>query len=172
MWQQRFGYRTGVLGESLKVDGEAHTIVGVMPSGWAFPEYAQAWTPIRLEPGDRNREERSLDVIARLRPDVSFESAQGSLSSLATHVAAEYPETNAGWGFRATPLLEDMTPPGVRVTLVVMIGAAGVRAAHRLCERREHPAGPGRRSPPGDRHSRRPRRRRRASFCGRCSSRP
>jgi putative ABC transport system permease protein len=125
MWQQRFGYRTGVLGESLKVDGEAHTIVGVMPPGWAFPEYAQAWTPIRLEPGDQNREERGLDVIARLRPDVSFESAQGSLSSLATHLAAEYPETNAGWGVRATPLLEDMTPPGVRVALVVMIGAAG-----------------------------------------------
>jgi putative ABC transport system permease protein len=125
MWQQRFGARTVVLGESLKVDGEAHTIVGVMPQGWAFPEYAQAWTPLRLEPSDRNREERSLDVIARLRPDVSFESAQGSLSGRATQVASEYPETSAGWGFRATPLLEDLTPPGVRVALLLMIGAAG-----------------------------------------------
>jgi len=125
MWQRRFGSRAGVLGETLKIDGEIHTVVGVMPVGWAFPEYAQAWTPIRLDPSDRNHEERSLDVIARLRPDVSFESAHEELEALASHVAAEYPEASAGWGFRAIPLLEELTPPGVRVALLLMLGAAG-----------------------------------------------
>jgi predicted permease len=124
MWQSRFGSRAGVLGENLKIDGEVHTIVGVMPAGWAFPEYAEAWTPLRLEPSDRNREERSLDVIARLRPGVSFGGAQGELEALAAHVAAENPVSSAGWGFRAIPLLEELTPPGVRVALLLMIGAA------------------------------------------------
>ena len=125
MWQRRFGSRAGVLGETLKIDGEVHTIVGVMPVGWAFPEYAEVWTPFRLERSDRNREERRLDVIARLRPDVSFASAQGELDALASHVAAEHPEASAGWGFRAIPLLEELTPSGVRVALLLMIGAAG-----------------------------------------------
>jgi len=125
MWQRRFGARAGVLGETLKIDGAIHTIVGVMPAGWAFPEYAEVWTPLRLEPSDRDREERGLDVIARLRPDVSFERAQSQLAALADQVAAEHPAASAGWGFRAAPLLEDLTPPGVRVALFLMIGAAG-----------------------------------------------
>ena len=125
MWQRRFGARPGVLGETLKIDGDIHTIVGVMPLGWAFPEYAEVWTPLRLERNERNREERSLDVIARLRPEASFESAQKGLEALAERVGAEHPETSAGWGFRAIPLLEELTPPGVRVALLLMIGAAG-----------------------------------------------
>ncbi|HVQ30923.1 MAG TPA: ABC transporter permease, partial [Vicinamibacteria bacterium] len=125
MWQGRFASRAGVLGETLKIDGEVHTVVGVMPAGWAFPEYAEVWTPFRLERGDQNREERQLDVIARLQPAASIESAQGELEALASHVAAEHPESSAGWSFRAIPLLDEMTPPGVRVALLLMIGAAG-----------------------------------------------
>jgi putative ABC transport system permease protein len=125
MWQGRFASRAGVLGETLKIDGEVHSIVGVMPAGWAFPEYAEVWTPFRLERGDRNREKRQLDVIARLRPAVSFETAQGELEALAGHVAAEHPETSGGWSFRAIPLLDEMTPSGVRVALLLLIGAAG-----------------------------------------------
>jgi predicted permease len=125
MWQRRFGARPGVLGETLKIDGAVHTIVGVMPAGWAFPEYAEVWTPLRLEPSGRNREQRYLDVIARLRPDASFASAQGELQALASHVAAEHPEVSAGWGFQVIPLLDELTPPGVRVALLLMIGAAG-----------------------------------------------
>jgi HAMP domain-containing protein len=94
-----------------------------MPAGWAFPEYAEVWTPFRL--GGRPEPQRQLDVIARLRPAVSFETAQGELEALAGHVAAEHAETSGGWSFRAIPLLDEMTPSGVRVALLLMIGAAG-----------------------------------------------
>jgi len=125
LWRRHFDGRAGVVGGTLKIDGEVHTIVGRMPPGWAFPEYAEVWTPLRLDPGDRDRTRRGLDVIVRLRSGQSVESARAELETLAGRVAAEHPETSAGWGFRITPLLEGLTPPGVRAALLLMLGAAG-----------------------------------------------
>lgn len=128
LWRRHFDARAGVVGGTLRIDGRVHTIVGRMPAGWAFPEYAEVWTPLRLDPADRDRTRRGLDVIARLRSGRSLESARGELGeldALAGRVAAEYPATSAGWGFRITPLLEELTPPGIRTALLLMLGAAG-----------------------------------------------
>jgi putative ABC transport system permease protein len=125
LWRRRFDGRAGVIGGTLKIDGEVHTIVGRMPPGWGFPEYAEVWTPLRLDPGTRDRTRRGLDVIARLGPGQSFESARRELEALAGRVAGEHPDTSAGWRFRMTPLLEGLTPPGVRTALRLMLGAAG-----------------------------------------------
>jgi predicted permease len=125
LWRRRFAARAGVVGETLKIDGEGRTVVGIMPPGWEFPEHAEVWTPLRLDPGERDRTGRGLDVIGRLRPGVAFESARRELEALAGRLAAEYPETSAGWGFRVTPLLEELTPPGIRAALLLMLAAAG-----------------------------------------------
>ncbi len=124
LWRRHFHGENGVIGATLKIDGEAHTVVGLMPPGWAFPEQAEVWTPLRLDPGERDRARRWLDVTGRLRPGVSLESARGELETLARRVAAEHPDTNAGWGFRVTPLLEQLTPPGIRTALLLMLAAA------------------------------------------------
>ena len=46
LWRRRFNADPGVAGTTMKVDGVAHTIVGVMPEGFRFPEFAQFWTPL------------------------------------------------------------------------------------------------------------------------------
>jgi putative ABC transport system permease protein len=128
--QRRFTQVELAVGRTLTIDGQDHTIVGVMPRGWAFPEYAEIWKPLSLaatEPGDAasDRTRRRLDVIARLRPEASFEAAEAELDAAARRAAREHPESNAGWGARVRPLAEDMTPPGVRVALVLMLVATG-----------------------------------------------
>jgi putative ABC transport system permease protein len=125
LWRRLLGSRAGLAGQTLRIDGEIHTIVGRMPAGWGFPEDAQLWTPLRLDRGDRDRTRRGLDVIARLAPGAPFERAQAELQALAARVAAEHPDTSAGWGFRAAPLLHELTPPGIRTALLLMLGAAG-----------------------------------------------
>jgi predicted permease len=125
LWRRHFREQAGILGRAIKIDGRAHTIVGRMPVGWGFPENAEIWTPLRLDPGDRDRTRRGLDVVARLRPLRSFESAGAELRALAGRLGAEFPETNGGWGFRLTPLLEQLTPPGIRAALFLMLAAAG-----------------------------------------------
>jgi len=125
LWSRRLEARAGIVGGTLKIDGELHTIVGRMPPGWAFPEYAEVWTPLRLDPGERDRTRRGLDVIARLSSGVSFDGARSELQVLAGRMATEHRDTSEGWGFQLTPLLEDLTPPGVQDALRLMLGAAG-----------------------------------------------
>jgi predicted permease len=122
--RRHFGGRTGVVGATLTIDGEAHTIVGLMPPGWAFPELEEVWTPLRLDRGERDRAARWLDVTGRLRPGATLESARAELEILARRVASESPETSEGWGFRVTPMLEQLTPPGIRAALLLMLAAA------------------------------------------------
>lgn len=48
LWQRLHGGRAGILGSTLRLDGEAHTIIGVMPAGFQFPEIADIWVPLVL----------------------------------------------------------------------------------------------------------------------------
>src|SRR5262249_48842123 len=125
LWRRRFQDQAEVVGRTLKVDGEVHTVVGRMPAGWGFPENAEIWPPLPLDPSARDRSRRGLDVVARLRPGRSLESVRAELQALAARLAAEYPETSAGWGFRITPMLEQLTPLGIRAALFRMLAAAG-----------------------------------------------
>jgi predicted permease len=123
LWRRRFGGRDGIVGSTLKIDGEAYTIVGVMPAGWAYPEQEEIWTPLRLDPSSTDRAGRWLDVIGRLRPEATMESATRELDVLARQVAAEHPETSEGWGYRVASLLSQQTPPGIRTALLLMLAA-------------------------------------------------
>ncbi|HET6267068.1 MAG TPA: ABC transporter permease, partial [Acidobacteriota bacterium] len=68
MWQSRFAGHPDVLGQSLRLDGELYTIIGVLPAGFNFPARdIQFWIPFRF--GPRNFEERDdtyINVVAKL----------------------------------------------------------------------------------------------------------
>ena len=124
LWQQRFDADPAVAGRTLMLDGARHAIVGVMPPGFAYPEYAEVWTPLGLR-ADGARDDHDLDVVARLADGVDVARAQSELAAIAASLAREYPDTNEGRGVRARPLLEWLTPPGVVMGLVLLL-AAGV----------------------------------------------
>jgi len=123
LWQRHFAGDPGVVGRTLKLDGVPHTVVGVMPAGFAFPEYAEVWTPLGLEPGGRDRHVHRLDVLARLDPGATLEQARAELAAIAADLGREYPETNRGRGAKVTPLLADLTPPGVVAGLRLLVAA-------------------------------------------------
>ncbi|HEX6862568.1 MAG TPA: ABC transporter permease, partial [Thermoanaerobaculia bacterium] len=68
VWQQRYNGDPGVVGRKVRVNGQAGTIVGVMPQGFAFPISQEIWVPMRLDPlkTPRGRGE-TLEVFGRLR---------------------------------------------------------------------------------------------------------
>jgi putative ABC transport system permease protein len=123
LWQRLFAGSPAALGRTLKLDGVAHTVVGVMPPGFAFPEYAEVWTPLGLRPGGRDRDDHRLDALARLRTGVTLEQARHDLGAVAFDLEREYPDTNRGRKAGVTPLLEEQTPPGVVAALRLLVAA-------------------------------------------------
>jgi putative ABC transport system permease protein len=95
LWQERFG-GADVIGREVRLDDVATTIVGVMPEGYAFPVYHEAWVPLRvnaaaLEPGAGP----AIRVFGRLADGATLADAQAELSYLGSRVAAEHPAARA-----------------------------------------------------------------------------
>ena len=98
LWQRRFAGDRGVIGRKVALNGRPHTVIGVMPAGFAFPEkITELWAPLVPEPG-MNRGYHLLSVIGRLEPDATIEQARAELSAMAARSAADHPETNKDWG--------------------------------------------------------------------------
>jgi predicted permease len=96
LWQSHFDRDPAVIGRRLHLGSTEHTIVGVMPDGFAFPMKHQVWTPLRVEllktPGGRGL---SIWVFGRLTPRTTPEAAQADLSALWRRLAAAAPATYA-----------------------------------------------------------------------------
>ena len=128
-WQRRFGGATDILGRSIRLDERPYTVIGVMPSAFAFPDReTQAWTPAFIAPvysegGDRI----SLQIfgaIARMRPGVT--AAQVSAEGTAQARAARDP------GSAALALFGSAEPPTITATPAHEVAVADVRPAIRV----------------------------------------
>ena len=128
-WKQRFAGDPSVIGRTLRVDGAAATVVGVMPE--AFDDYqlwgrVDAWRPMALPDMTRaDRENAYLRVIGRLKPGVSPEQAHTAMAALSAQLAQSYPATNTDLGVRLESLARSaQDDAGRRITWLVA-GLAG-----------------------------------------------
>jgi putative ABC transport system permease protein len=122
LWQQRFGGRANVAGETFNLAGVQYTVVGVLPNGYRFFTPVQLWVPTRFGAADRGWSGRFLKVIARLAPGVSMERADAEMHLIAQRRAVEFPQFGANWSANAQPLRENLTGD-VRTGLLVLLGA-------------------------------------------------
>jgi predicted permease len=130
LWRTRYGGDPQIIGRDLisgagdRAGGDKHTIIGVMPPGFSFPDDAELWTP--REVGDffktKARQYPNQQVIGRLNPDVAWAQAQTELDTIAARLASEYPTIDGGVGVRIVPL-RDQLSQRVRQGLFVLWGA-------------------------------------------------
>jgi predicted permease len=126
LWQRQFGGDASVLGKSLALDGEPHTIVGVMPAGFRFFAESDLWVPLAQNPVvNRGRGVRLLSIFGRLGDGVAREQAEAEIVSVAAQLEGEYAATNKGFSARVVPLHEHVTG-GARPALLVLLGAVGL----------------------------------------------
>jgi predicted permease len=96
VWRDEFGSDPGVLGQALSVNGEAGTVVGVMPPHFEFPVVQQVWTNLRAAPGDpRLRMADRVEMVGKLKPGVTPDRARAQLDMLAAGMAKMWPDTNS-----------------------------------------------------------------------------
>lgn len=126
-WRQSFGGDPGVLGRSMVLDGEPHTIIGVLPEGWRHPldrSGPDLLLPLRPQSW-WGRSNHFLQVFGRLRPGMTVEQAQADLSSVAAALEAEYPGTNTGWGASVRPL-DDVLLGRSRPQLLILLASVSL----------------------------------------------
>ena len=127
LWRRRFDARSTIIGDSLELDGRAHTVIGVMPATFAHPyPNAQLWTPAALSGAAlADRKQRPYRVVARLRDGVSRERAEVELRAIAERLAREHPDTHQGFSVAVRPL-RDFYVGDTRPLLWVLQGTACV----------------------------------------------
>ncbi|MDE0179544.1 MAG: ABC transporter permease [Gammaproteobacteria bacterium] len=84
------------------------------------------WLPMFITPTDtREAEDRTINVVAKLRPGVTVARAQAEMDAIASRQAAEHPEKHRGWAVRVVPLRE-LTPAGARDGIALLSVGAGL----------------------------------------------
>jgi putative ABC transport system permease protein len=121
LWREQWGGRN-VVGQVVTLEGEPHTVVGVMPASFAFPAKARLWTPAGRQPRNEHRGVHSYRVVARLRPGASVQEAGAELNGVAAQLAAAYPDDNAGRTALVQPLHEAVVGEA-RPALLMLLGA-------------------------------------------------
>src|SRR5450755_1489811 len=89
VWRTVYGSDANILGKVIKLNGESYTVVGVMPRGFTFPfggANPVVWTPIVLADADTG----SYAAIARLKSEVTLESAEAELKGIQAEVSKTY----------------------------------------------------------------------------------
>jgi putative ABC transport system permease protein len=136
LWRDHFGASEHLLGLPLELNGEAYTIVGVMPPGFAFPRAnempgsfefareAQLWVPLALPEATRADDAAELAVIGRLKPGVSMEDARSEFNVFGKREDLEYPKLKGWFNSRVTALNAQVVGD-TRLPLMLMLGAVG-----------------------------------------------
>lgn len=129
LWQERFGADSHIIGRRIRLDGEAHTVIGVMPADFRFAPFwatgARLWRPLSLAPRRDDRVGRSLRIFGRLADGVTVERAQSEVGAIAARLAASFPDSNAKLGISVIPLHEKVTA-GIRPTLLLLVAMAAI----------------------------------------------
>ena len=123
-WQEQYGGRIDVIGETIGLDGEEFTIVGVTHPMLEFANFsaAQVVTPLILARGEPNRADRSLFVSGRLAAGVTHEMATAEVRQIGMDLADEHPAQNRGWGLASAPVMESLIDDdGVTIMLLLQL---------------------------------------------------
>jgi len=124
LWSRRFGANASIIGRELLLDDRKYTVVGVMPAGFLFPDRAtEIWVPWQFTKEKlADHGSHYLNVVARLKPEVSLQSANAELATIAKQIEREHPDDNAKVGAFAVPLREHMVGD-TRLAILVLSGA-------------------------------------------------
>jgi len=124
LWQRAFGGKAELIGQTVKLNNRAVTVVGVMPEGFAFPETTQLWQPFpdNEKAKAEDRGSHGWPVFARLAPGASLPQVQAELDALGVRYAHDHPLSNTGLRFRAY-FLRDEATRDQRLPMQLMLGA-------------------------------------------------
>jgi predicted permease len=138
LWQRRFGGDPKALGQTLKINGRDHIVVGVMPPGFSLGHevmptvgavaQAELLLPLPLSVDRMNNHgDENYNVLARLKPGATIAQAQTELNLAVRRLEQQFPNIyplNRRFSFSIRPLLEQVVGD-VRLALYILLCAVG-----------------------------------------------
>lgn len=125
LWQRRFGSNPSLVGQTLTLNAKSYMVIGITSLNDQFPSWADVWIPLAFDANETKlRDTHYLNVLARLKPEVTIEQAQADMDIIASRLEQEYPASNTGIGTRLISL-QDQIVGSIRPSLLILLGAVG-----------------------------------------------
>jgi predicted permease len=133
-WQQLYKGSESSIGQRVRINGEPHTLVGVMPAQTEWPAGAEVWvlsdkevppTPVDVGQAPDDREVRYFEAVGRVKSGVTVAQASDDLSRVASIIQQRHPSTSARRDIRIARLHDEIVGD-IRLALVVLQSAVGL----------------------------------------------
>ncbi|HEY7190688.1 MAG TPA: ABC transporter permease, partial [Vicinamibacterales bacterium] len=127
LWRSRFAADPNLIGRSIALNGANHTVVGVIPPDFQFPDSETVvWVPARFTAQElASSGNYSYDVLARLKPEISLAQAQAEMLTIARRLEAQFPARNQGAKVSVTQMHEHLTRASLP-TMRLLVGAVAL----------------------------------------------
>jgi putative ABC transport system permease protein len=125
LWMRRFGGADSTVGTTLALDGVSHTVIGVLPSGRPWLDEADVFVPLQRQ-SEEDRGSFELEVIGRLKPEVTPEAAHADLDGIARRLAELFPEPDRGMAITIGPSSGWIAGDTLRRALWTLMGGVGL----------------------------------------------
>jgi putative ABC transport system permease protein len=125
LWRGTYGADPEIVGKPIRIDGESHTVVGVIAPGPADRVERKLYVPLVFRPEQVNHDVNWLTVMGRLEPGVTLAQANADMALVASQIAAKLPGQREGWGISVEPLQNNFLPPETIRGLWLLLAAVG-----------------------------------------------
>src|SRR6266404_6069703 len=130
MWRNRFGSDARIIGRAVRIDGEAHQIVGVLPAtfnDWRHLGPIDVFRPLGLSEKERtDRRATWVRLVGRRAGNLTRAQTDGFIANFGRRLAADFPAENAGTTWRTLPLNVAVAPDNGPGILGMVIGLSGL----------------------------------------------
>ena len=127
-WQTRFAGDANVVGQTLFLDKEPFTIIGILPPNFEALNLGsfEIWAPLSVDPDQTlGRHAKNRRVYARMKEHVSLDAVQAEMIAIAGRLAQEYPAENGGWTIKVNSLQREEVGD-LRTSVLLFLGAVGI----------------------------------------------
>ena len=123
LWKRRYNSDPSVVGRAIQVNSKPHTVIGVMPPKFRFPENQYLWVPLAEFAVSQQRGARSIETFGRLRDGVTLVQARQEADAIAASLATAFPDSTKGRGAYVRELHDWAIPDDVTLIIWTMMGA-------------------------------------------------
>lgn len=124
LWKRRFAGDPTVVGRTVSVNGAPTMIVGIAPASLYLFSSGELYTPLVIDPSKELRLNHLIFTAGRLKDGVSIEKAQSEMNTIASRLAAQYPEMR-DWGVHLLSFFDSFVSADIQTGLLVLMAAVG-----------------------------------------------